>query len=132
MAALTTAYEARAREIESQKRANLAIIDDLGRHQTAATLVWIKCQSAYAARLGRETGEPTDVIALAAFSACGAEEHDLRRIVGEMGRFSTDHQYVDNIMAGLRDASKERMTKEILDIRHGPSLLPRAPRSDTL
>ena len=119
---MSDAFAAREQQIEREQQAKMAQIDELAKVQKQLTLVWIACQSAYAANLARTTQEPPDTIILATFSACGRQEDPIRRSFAKMYQIGPQNpQTAASTMDDMRAASRERLTKEILQIRH-PSL----------
>jgi hypothetical protein len=116
---MSDAFAAREQQIERDKQAKMAQIDELSKAQKQFALAWIACQSAYAGNLARTTQEPPDTIILATFSACGQQEDPVRRSFDKMYQIGDQNpQMAARAMDDMRAASRERLTKEILQIRH--------------
>jgi hypothetical protein len=85
-----------------------------------AVVMWIQCQSGHAKGVASVTTETPENIILATFSACGAGEKMVRDRAKQMyslGNNRDVYAETDKFTADIREASKERLTKEIIDVR---------------
>lgn len=116
--AITEIYRQRHDQLEAETAEKRRRIDVIAAAQKKVLVPLIACQDVYAARLAATTPESPSDIVLATFSACASFDVPVRKLQREMdaiGGLGPDS--ADQFMNSLGEASRERLTKKIIETR---------------